>query len=145
MKKCVIFDVDGTVANNDHRVHHVENKPRDWDAYHSLMHLDTVHEPVVALARIIRGTYPLVFCSGRMERYRDLTVEWFKLNEVPFDGFYMRATDDLRDDVIVKRELLGLIRADGWDPVFVVDDRSSVVKMWREEGLVCFQCREGDF
>ncbi|WP_446680100.1 phosphatase domain-containing protein [Cellulomonas biazotea] len=32
-----------------------------------------------------------------------------------------------------------------FDVIGVVDDRRSVVEMWRSRGLVCFQVAEGDF
>ncbi len=56
----------------------------------------------------------------------------------------MRADKDSRKDFIIKKEILEVIRKDFDDPeiLFVVDDRPSVVKMWREEGLVCLQCAE---
>jgi hypothetical protein len=45
--------------------------------------------------------------------------------------------------VIVKREMLaGMDRS---KILFVVEDRSGVVEMWRSEGLVCLQCAPGEF
>jgi phosphoserine phosphatase len=29
--------------------------------------------------------------------------------------------------------------------LFIVEDRSSVVEMWRQQGFVCLQCAPGDF
>lgn len=52
---------------------------------------------------------------------------------------------DRRSDVQVKRELLAEIRKDGYEPIVVLDDRSSVVEMWREEKLTCLQVAKGDF
>lgn len=34
---------------------------------------------------------------------------------------------------------------DKYDVLFAIDDRSSVVDMWRDLGLVCLQCAEGAF
>ena len=42
-----------------------------------------------------------------------------------------------------KREMLaGLDRS---RILFVVEDRSRVVEMWRSEGLACLQCAPGEF
>ena len=55
----------------------------------------------------------------------------------------LRPDGDRRTDVIVKREMLaGLDRS---KILFVVEDRSGVVEMWRSEGLVCLQCAPGEF
>jgi hypothetical protein len=46
-------------------------------------------------------------------------------------------------DTVAKREML-----DGLDRtqiLFIVEDRSRVVDMWRAEGLVCLQCAPGEF
>jgi hypothetical protein len=57
----------------------------------------------------------------------------------------MRDDNDRRADDIVKRELLGRMRADRFNPQLAIDDRRRVVDMWRSEGLVCAQVAEGNF
>jgi predicted kinase len=51
----------------------------------------------------------------------------------------MRPEKDTRVDHIVKEEMLDKIIADGYDPFLVIDDRPSVVAMWRRRGLTCLQ------
>ena len=31
--KCFLIDIDGTVANGDHRLHHILKEPKAWDNY----------------------------------------------------------------------------------------------------------------
>jgi hypothetical protein len=57
----------------------------------------------------------------------------------------MRPEGERREDCEVKRELLAQIRADGYNPVMVFEDRDRVVAMWREEGLRCLQVAPGNF
>jgi hypothetical protein len=58
----------------------------------------------------------------------------------------MRRDGDTRPDQVIKRELFkrrvqGLFEVEG-----VIDDRSKVVRMWREQlGLTCLQVAPGDF
>ena len=40
MSKIVLCDIDGTVANNDHRQHYLEGK-KDWDGFFSELINDT--------------------------------------------------------------------------------------------------------
>jgi hypothetical protein len=49
----------------------------------------------------------------------------------------------MRSDVKAKREMLRGVDKD--KILFVVEDRSRVVEMWRSEGLTCLQCAHGDF
>jgi hypothetical protein len=55
----------------------------------------------------------------------------------------LRKDNDRRADGVVKREMLAAI--DKSRILFVVEDRSRVVEMWRSEGLVCLQCAPGEF
>ena len=144
--RCVIFDIDGTLANNLHRAHHLApGKPKNWPAYDALMHLDEPVPQLVELARILHEEYAIILCSGRKEIHREITRTWLTRHNVAWDLLYMRQTTDFRPDAIVKSELLDQILASGYEPQFVVDDRNSVVEMWRKRGLVCLQVAPGDF
>ncbi len=57
----------------------------------------------------------------------------------------MRKGKDNRKDAIIKKEILGLLRQEGKEILFAVDDRQQVVDMWRENGITCLQCDIGDF
>jgi predicted kinase len=83
----------------------------------------------------------VIVCSGRPEKCRDMTVACLGENRVEYDRLYMRPDDDTRPDHVVKRQILDGIRADGFAPFLVIDDRESVVQMWRDEGLVCLQAK----
>ena len=139
MTRCVIFDIDGTLADHRHRLHHITSWPKNHEAFFAAMHLDGVHPAVVELARILDQTGNLVFVSGRPDRYRQVTVTWLLRIGISLSTLYMRADGDCRPDHIVKRELLAEILADGWKPWLVIDDRPQVVAMWRAEGLTCLQ------
>lgn len=142
-----VFDIDGTIADNSHRTHHLLKQPKDWDAYHAEVMGDTAHRHMLNLVWDLYYTRkPLVFCSGRHDGQRQQTVDWFYREGLPMPRhLYMRKEGDHRPDHIVKRELLDQIRADGFEPIMVFDDRNSVVKMWREAGVPCAQVAEGDF
>lgn len=147
--KCYIFDIDGTLANNSHRTRHLLKTPKDWDAYHAEVEGDTLIEHVASIAQMLYKNYQqIVFCTGRHDGQREITESWLDrhclLNHKP-ERLYMRKEGDHRPDYIIKRELLEQIRADGFEPIMAFDDRNSVVKMWRENGVPCAQVAEGDF
>lgn len=142
-----IFDVDGTIADVEHRRHYVATKPKNWKAFNAAMSLDQPIEPVVLVLRSL-ASLPMnrvVLCSGRGEENRHVTEWWLDMHAIPYHALYMRAEKDNRADYIVKEELLHRLRVDGYDPEMVFDDRNSVVAMWRRNGLICAQVAEGDF
>lgn len=148
--RAVIFDIDGTLADVEHRRQFLPH----WGKFFGAQHLDTPIEPVQWLAQKLYQTpsdyrggdydemkehYVLVV-SARPEDYRDVTEKWLRKYKIFYDKLYMRPAGDYRKDAIVKREILEQILDDGYEPFLVIDDRPEVVDMWREYGLVCLQC-----
>lgn len=145
-RKIFIFDVDGTLTNASHRQHHVRQKPKRWDLFNAKMHLDTPHDDIIWLAKLFFDLgHMIIICSGRGSENRQVTMDWLEAHGVKFHGLYMRKERDSRSDDIVKSELLARIREDVGEPFMVFDDRSSVVQMWRDNGVRCCQVAEGNF
>jgi len=143
-EEIVIFDIDGTLADISERKHHVEKKPKDWDAFFKGIPEDTAIHAIVRLCNILHAAgLKILLCSGRNERYRSETVMWLAQHGVNYHELILRRDDDRRSDVIVKREMLKKLARS--KILFVVEDRSGVVEMWRSEGLVCLQCAQGEF
>ena len=57
----------------------------------------------------------------------------------------MRGDKDSRPDSEVKQDILKQLKDEGKEILFVVDDRQSVVDMWRTSGITCLQCKKGDY
>jgi predicted kinase len=142
MKPCIIFDIDGTLANCSHRVHHVNGSKKNWPAFMDGIPRDTPHAQVILMNELIaqHSNFDIILCSGRSEDERKTTEEWLLRYGVLYNKMFMRASKDYRADHIIKRELLGQIREEGWEPFLVFDDRQCVVDMWRSEGLFVLQC-----
>lgn len=143
--KAVIFDVDGTVANNDHRRVWVQNKPKNWKAYNATMADDLPIHNIIHLAQILCKHYHIIIVTARSDDHKQTTIDWLEKHMVPHTAIYFRKEKDYRDDAIVKSEILDVIIQDGYNPVMVFDDRNKVVNMWRERGLQCLQVAPGDF
>lgn len=131
-----LVDLDGTLA-----LMGGGRSPFDWPRVVE----DELNRPVAQVVRALeRFGFQIVFVSGRDSVCRPETLYW--LSRYGFTGvqLFMRAEGDTRKDAIVKRELLDKISED-WDVFGALDDRDSVVRMWRSVGLTCFQVAEGNF
>ena len=144
--KCWIFDIDGTLADCSHRLHHIQKTPKNWTAFFAEVRWDAPIKHMVELAmQLERGADPIVFVSGRSSECRYGTKDWLFDHLGSAGPLYMRQAGDHRDDSIVKIEILEHLRRDGWEPIMVFDDRDRVVKAWRAAGIPCAQVAEGDF
>ena len=154
----VICDIDGTLMNVEKRVEYAKKHKKDtdrvmdWDIFLNpmvMLEFDTPNKDVVGVIKSLYHSdwenYNLIITSARNERHRDVTMKQLELARVDYDAMYLRDDGDMRPDDIVKEELLGKIRADGYDPTIAFDDRNQVVNKWRELGINCYQVRKGDF
>jgi hypothetical protein len=134
----IIVDIDGTIADNMHRQNVLENEPKNWDAFFMECHLDLPIEPIVDLVQILEKHHIILIVTGRSEKYRELTKLWLQKHKIIYDKLYMRREGDYRPDHEIKEEILLEIR-ENYSPFLAIDDRQSVVDMWRRNGLICLQ------
>lgn len=138
-KPCIIVDIDGTIADDAWRLPMIAGPDPDFKSYFEASMSDPVHYHVLWLMEAMRGLGCDIFLStGRPERYRSMTEAWLMRNRVPYRSILMRQERDSRKDQIAKREHLKIIRDEGYEPLFAVDDREHVVQMWRDEHIPCF-------
>jgi predicted kinase len=141
-----IVDMDGTLA-----LKQAGDGSRgfyDWQRVAE----DGPNPPVVDVVRALFTGSPyedydttIIVMSGRMEEARAGTVTFLEREGVPHDALIMRADGDQRPDDVVKAELFWTQVAPNWNVRGVLDDRNSVVAMWRAMGLTCLQVAPGDF
>ena len=132
-KPILLCDIDGTLANGDHRVHHVTGEKKDWPTYFSLLSSDEPIGWVVEKVRALHEDHTVCLVSGRPDTYQRETLAWMREHEVPFDWLFMRAGSDKRPDTLVKADFLQHLPKERI--ALVLDDRPSVCRMWEENGL----------
>jgi phosphoglycolate phosphatase-like HAD superfamily hydrolase len=150
-----LFDIDGTLADCSHRLHHIKGEKKDWEAFYDGCPDD---EPIMAVLHVAqalqrdRGRSPgtangaeIVFMTGRSERCRKDTRTWLLWWGLRPISLYMRADGDHRTDDVVKKEMLDRVRADGFAPILAFEDRTRVVEMFRANGVPCAQVAPGDY
>lgn len=141
-----IFDIDGTLSDASHRVHLLDESPKNWDEFFRLAKHDSPIAPTVSILRRLIEHHPILLVTGRKDSDKEMTIGWLNEHNIPFDSIYMRAEGDRRDDWVIKEELYKTRIAPQYGPAHgVFEDRSRVVKMWRDLGLVCYQVCEGNY
>lgn len=147
--KAIICDLDSTLCDNSHRMHHIQGEKKQWKAYNEACVDDTPNQWCVAIIHAMRLTHTIVFVTGRSLEYHDHTIHWIMKHVGPstHGGYeiYMRPEKDFKPDTEVKRVLYQSHIAERLDVVFCLEDRKGVVEMYRDLGLVCLACAEGDY
>ena len=152
----IIFDIDGTLANVNHRRHHLEGLSPSWGRFFDGMVDDPPYSDVCLLAELL-GEHPrvnhsrvkLFLLSGRPESFRKQTEGWLRIHIPSYfekaEALLMRVERDFRKDTVIKREMLEFIRGQGYNVRLVVDDRPSVIQMWKREGVTVLAHDSGDW
>jgi predicted kinase len=145
-RNIVICDIDGTIADLTHRLHHVKDGNRNWDAFFAEVSGDGFREDV--WRDVVRDAEEndaqIIFLSGRSDVCRGNTEGWLmgrcRLRSEPI--VLMRREFDRRPDTEVKRDIFDW-HFKGYKIVRVYDDRPRLVSMWREMGLDVVDCGNG--
>lgn len=147
MRPLYIFDLDGTLALIEHRLHFIQNKPKDWRGFFAAVAEDEPNMPVIHILQSLHAMeFEVWIWSGRSDECEAQTNAWLSNHGCWHDRLRMRTAGDYSDDVVVKGKWLAeLDRTDRARLVGVFDDRSRVVQMWRDAGITCFQVAPGEF
>ena len=154
MKPLYIFDLDGTLANIEHRKHYLADKDDStrWRRFYAACDKDSPNLNVVRTLERLRhaGAECWIF-SGRSDEVRAKTVDWitehtsFMSHDLETALVMRREGDYTPDDELKMDWLKNMLNYDRERLVAVFDDRDRVVKMWRDAGVTCFQVAPGDF
>ena len=135
MANIILCDIDGTIANNDHRQHFLEGK-KDWEGFFSELVNDLPIQ--IIIDKVIQeqaNGKELVFLTGRPERYREKTESWIKKYFNCKYRLLMRKDTDKRNKIISKQEVLfeNNISAENISIVFENDE--NLINYWTEKGF----------
>ena len=171
----IVFDLDGTLADVEQRIHFIDRHPKDWDGFYNACDKDapiyqalwTLH----ALSHAPGKGHAIEIWSGRGEGkdgiVRLKTLAWLRgetgllmpcvryQDAAPSAYFHkplrlgvalrMRRHGDHTLDFKLKLQWLNQARIEHREPDLVFEDRQRVVDMWRDEGIRCFHVMPGDF
>jgi len=156
----IIFDLDGTLANCEHRRHLVDSSipdpirpyklelkwSPDWKAFYEACDKDEPIYPTLELIdKLLSIDMDIQIWSGRCESVRKKTDIWLKkyIDYFPMIlDVKMRPIGDNMPDDQLKERWLDEALAEGKKIDFVFDDRPKVVRMWRRRGIFVFDCNQ---
>lgn len=141
MRNVVLVDLDHTLSNAFPRDPMLEG-PRDWDAYHSASAADL---PVNDIAFFINALhnfgYQIISLTGRTEKWRALTLDWFTRHAIRMDELVMRPDQDFRPVAEMKMHWASRRFPNLKNEVaFLIDDNESVCAAFRAAGITVLQC-----
>lgn len=133
MRPLAVFDLDGTLADVAHRVHHVERRPKDWDAFFAAAVQDPPLADGLAMVREAAVDCEVAYLTGRPERCRQDTLDWLARHGLPEGSLVMRPERERRPARVTKPRMLARL-AEGRTVAVVVDDDDAAVAAYREAG-----------
>lgn len=133
-----VVDVDGVLADVTHRLHHLDERPKDWQSFFAAAGADPLLPEGLAVARRLAEDHELVYLSGRPERLRRVTLDWFSRHGLPPGRLLLRRDGDRRPARQVK---LGVLRrlAEEAEVAVLVDDDAAVCATVRAAGFAVLE------
>ena len=132
-KQLAVIDIDGVLADVRHRLHFVQQQPKDWSGFFAAARRDPPLEEGIETVRRLSEVYRIVYLSGRPEHCRKDTLDWFKRHDLPAGELHLRPHSDRRPARLMKVEVLGRLSREA--PVAVLgDDDEDVCAAAREAG-----------
>ena len=133
-RSIAVIDIDGVLADVRHRVVHLEKRPKDWGTFFRLAAQDPPLAEGLDAARRLAEVYEVVYLSGRPERLRRDTEEWFRRHGLPPGELHLRPRNDFRPAREFKVSMLRRF-ADRAPVAVLVDDDAQVLEAARAAGV----------
>lgn len=133
-----VVDIDGVLADVQHRLHHLKRRPKDWAGFFGAMGDDMPYAEGIDLVTLLAHEHDIVYLSGRPERTRAVTHAWLARNGAPSGTLMLRPDDDRRPARLFKVGVLRRLSAQR-DVAMLVDDDPAVCAAARAAGFTVYE------
>lgn len=140
--KILVLDLDGTIANCDHRLHYIKppkGEKKNWKKFFDEIPGDSCYLEVKNTVRTLQEKGVEIYVvTGRPERTRADTQAWLGREGIVICGLFMRSNTDNRQDYITKPELVKKNVLDALqkeDVVWAFEDREQVAENYEKLGI----------
>jgi len=131
----VIVDLDGTLADCNHRLHFIEQPKKDWNSFFNNCGEDSVIEPVRELINMLKEKYMIIILTARPNSIREHTTKWLEDNNIEYDALFMRGKNDYRKSPVVKSSLIEEMKCHDYIPIYAIEDRDDCIDMFNSLGI----------
>lgn len=141
-RNVIIIDIDGVIANNEHRLHHIikkNQKEKDYPSFFKEMDQDTPNQEIISLIHTLNQTNDIIIVTGRPDNYKTITEEWLKKYDVPHMALFMRPEKEYKPETELKKGFVELIKDCHGIPLMALDDNPAVIEMYETEGINSFK------
>ena len=133
-----VFDIDGTIANNEHRGHLLPSSDlhltSSWKDYNKACSGDSPIIPMINMMNTLAELSTVYIMTSRSDEVERMTLEWLQYNDIEYDSIYMRSRHDNRKDYKIKEEWLNEISDGDKSNVVIFEDNPQVIKHLRSCG-----------
>lgn len=141
----VVFDVDGVLANADHRQDLLfqGGRRKNWQAFFAAAGDDAVIEEVARTTELMDRELCVVLLTARPTTIQSTTITWLRQHDLRWDLLVMRPEGDYRSSPDAKRIAVHELRDAGFDLRLAFDDDRRNVDMFHDEGIPCVYIHSG--
>lgn len=147
MKNIIIFDLDGTVIDSEHRTPTNPDGTLDLHGYFRLRNRENIFKDTLLplaneMRRLAEDNYIIVSTSRSID---ENDLEFMRKNKLPYNKFFSRRWQDAQGDASLKlnklRSFLNL-RQFRDKPCYMFDDATPVISAMRKAGIRCLNSKK---
>lgn len=139
--KIILFDLDNTISDMDHRLSLIDRLEPDWDAFEASCDLDYPIHSTILLMRALHHQHQVWIWTGRSDNVKGKTVKWLTAQGVPYDQLIMRRYGDQRPTVRIKRDWLNDNPVPRDRVLCAFDDDPQIIQMLNSEQVLAYQVK----
>ena len=141
----VVFDLDGVLANGDHRQHllSTDGGRKDWKTFFARAGDDAIIDEVARLTLLIDRDVARVLLTARPTTIQAITLEWLGRHQLAWDLLVMRPEGRYEPSPDAKRTAVRELRDYGFELLLAFDDDRRNVDMFHAEGIPCIYLHSG--
>jgi hypothetical protein len=142
VKNIVLWDLDNTIRNIDHRLHYLKREDINWREFEEQCVYDLPIMPTIVMMRAVKALGKLNWIwTGCSDHVKAETEVWLHRHQVPYDQLIMKSLENDEETPVLslKKRWLNVGPVIKERVICAFDDDPSIVKGLRNEGLLVYQ------
>ena len=131
--KAVCIDIDGVLADVDHRVHLIDRGY--WDEFFWRCGDDELIAPTAVMLALLDVSLCVALVTSRPQWVQQETIDWLRRHHVRWDLLIMRPHHEYGPASVFKAGEVERLRAHGLEPLWAIDDDIRNVRAFERAGV----------